>query len=75
MLTGFVTLIGTLLSIVFYVMQRSDAKSANPINQAADRYETIDKDIAERDSLAASAHASDDLDLLDRLQVRQSGQR
>jgi hypothetical protein len=68
MVTGFVTLIGTLLSIMFWIMKRHAQQADDPRVQNQKRYAQIDQDILGRDSVPASVHALDDLDELDRLQ-------
>ncbi len=68
MITGFVALAGTLLSIMFWMMKRSAAKADDPLQQNAKRYDQIDKDISKGDSTALTLHASADLDELERLQ-------
>lgn len=68
MITGFVSLATILLSILFWVMKRKAAKADDPLQQNLKRYAQIDKDIAKGNSLAATLHASADLDELERLQ-------
>jgi hypothetical protein len=68
MLAGFLTLAGTLLGILFWAMKRHAAKADDPGQQNRKRYAQIDKDIATGNSLAATAHADDDLAELERLQ-------
>ncbi len=68
MITGFVALAGTLLSILFWELKRHATREDDPKQQNLERYQKIDRDLVKRDSLAATVGASDDLDLLDRLQ-------
>jgi hypothetical protein len=68
MLTGFLTLAGGILSILFYLMKRHDTREDDPKQQNLERYAQIDRDIAKGNSLAATLHATADLDELDRLQ-------
>ena len=72
MLTGFLTLAGTLLGILFWAMKRHAAKADDPGQQNITRYAQIDKDIAKGNSLAATAHADADIDELERLQHGES---
>lgn len=75
MLTGFLTLAGTLLAILFYELKRRDARADNPLNQNAKSYAQIDADLVKRDALTATAHADADLDELERLQSARGNQR
>ena len=68
MTIAILTLLGTLLSIGFYLLKRSDARKADPLEQNRQRYAQTDNDIAARDSSAASLHGNADLDELERLQ-------
>lgn len=68
MATGALTVLGMILSLLFWLLQRSAAKKADPVIQNQNRYADIDKQIAKRDGVAASIGATADLDLLDRLQ-------
>ncbi len=70
MITGFLTLAGTLVAILFWVMKRRAAKADDPHMQNLKRYDQINRDIAKENSLAATAHATDDLDQLERLRNR-----
>jgi hypothetical protein len=72
MLTGFLTLAGTLLGLLFYELKRKNAKADDPLNQQKARYEQTDQDLTKRDSLGASAHGLDDLEQLERLQLAAS---
>ena len=69
MITGFVTLAVTLLTILFYELKRRDARQDDPKEQNLERYAKIDADIARGDSVAATSHATADLDELDRLRL------
>ncbi len=65
-----IALAGTVAAGLLWWIQRRAAKNDDPGNQDQKRYEQIDQDIANRDSTAATSHATDDLDDLDRLQNR-----
>lgn len=67
MITGFLTLTGTLLALLFYELKRQDARKDDPKNQNLERYRQIDADLVKGNSLVASAHATADLDELERL--------
>jgi hypothetical protein len=54
-------------------MKRRAAKADDPLEQNRKRYDQIDKDIAKGDSMAASAHADDDLAELERLRNKGEG--
>lgn len=69
MITGILTLAGTLVSILFWVMKRRAARADDPVQQNRNRYDQIDSDISRGKSLAATEHATADLDELERLQL------
>lgn len=72
MITGFLTLAGTLLALLFYELKRHDSKESDPKQQNLERYATIDADISKGNSLDATAHATADLDELERLQLSEN---
>lgn len=61
------------LSLVLYLLKRSDKKKTDPLEQNRQRYAEADNDIATRDSDSASAHADRDLSELERLQNARGG--
>jgi hypothetical protein len=64
------------LGLTNFLVRRGAAKADDPIEQNRKRYEQSDKDISERDSAAATSHAGDDLDQLERLRnTPKSGQQ
>lgn len=63
-----VSLVTTVLGILFWWMKRSAAKKADPVEQNRNRYEKIDQQIASGDSDSITAGGGDDLDELERLQ-------
>lgn len=65
-------IVSALVPVVFWWMQRRAKRRDDPIQQHRERYAQIDRDIIEGASKRATAHASDDLDELDRLQKRKS---
>lgn len=75
MVTGIITLAGTLIGILFWMMKRHAAKMDDPLQQNRERYAQIDKDIARGNSVATTLHASADLDELERLLNAQSNKR
>jgi hypothetical protein len=69
MVTGLITLAGTLVAGLFWWMKWRAARAADPVQQNRNRYEQIDADISRGNSLAATEHATADLDELERLQL------
>lgn len=70
MLTGIFSVLGIILSIVFYELKRSNTKKDDPIFQNKERHDQADKDIVKHDDIQATVNATADLDALDRLQHR-----
>lgn len=66
-----IPIIATVLGLAFWLLRRGIEHHDDPLNNHKERYETIDKDIASRNSKAATAHATAELDELDR--VRNAG--
>lgn len=62
MVTGFVTLIGTLLSIVFWMMQRSAKKSDDPQQQYAKARNENEKLLTKGDIKGINTRLADLLD-------------
>ena len=52
---------------IFWLIVRRKKQQDDPVQQNRNRYDQIDKDIATGDSTVTTAHATDDLDELDRL--------
>jgi hypothetical protein len=71
-MAGIITILAALVPFGVWLWQRHDAKVDDPKNQQKKRYETIDSDLAKGDSLAATEHASLDLDELERLRLAKS---
>lgn len=63
----------SLIGLIVWWVKRSAAKADDPVQQNRDRYAQIDKDIEKKDSLGATAHATADLDELERLQNARNG--
>lgn len=72
MISGALALFGTLLSILWYEIQKSDANARDPVLQNQKRYEAIDEAIAAR---KPDTGAADDLDTLARLRRDQGHQQ
>lgn len=68
MVAGIITLVGTLLTLVFWYIKRRATRKDDPKEQDHERYEQIDQDIAKGDSMALTVHADNDLDTFERLQ-------
>lgn len=66
-------IIATVLGLAFWLLRRGIEHHDDPSNQHENRYETIDKDIASRNSEDATAHATADLDELDRVRNQSGG--
>lgn len=73
MISGFVTLAGVLLGFLFKQILRHQAKEDDPKQQNLERYEKIDADLVKGDSLVLTGHATDDLELLERLRNARKG--
>jgi hypothetical protein len=65
--TAILAIVAALVPLLVWWIRRSAEKKDDPIQQHRERTEQIDQDIAKRDSLAATRHATDDLDELDRV--------
>jgi hypothetical protein len=75
-LGAIIQLLAEVTGLASWWAKRKAAKNDDPLEQSKKRYAQIDQDIAKGDSLAATAHADDDLAQLERLQnARQSDQR
>ena len=74
MATGILSLVATLLGILFWWLKRSAAKAADPIEQNKNRYAQIDKEIASGNSGDLTIGGGADLDELDRLQRARGGE-
>ena len=70
MTLAILTLIGTLVPFIIWMVRRIADHSDGPLVKNRKRYEQIDEDIARRDSAVRSG---DDLDECERLQKPRSG--
>lgn len=61
-------IVGALIPLLVWWVKRVAERRGDPLTLNRKRYEQIDEDIAKGDSGNATAHASDDLDELERLQ-------
>jgi hypothetical protein len=82
MVTALITILGALVPLLVWWIQRTVQQKDDPSEQNRKRYETIDKDISRalrsgssEDALEASVHAGADLDELERLQRSHGDQR
>jgi hypothetical protein len=75
MFSVLIPLLTVALGLVFWWVKRQAGEADDPLEHNRQRYEQIDKDICNANSLDATAHATADLDELERLQRSHGDQR
>ena len=71
MTTAILTLLATLLGFAVWAIKRRAERKADPIEQHRERYEEIDREIAQGDGAGAAIKHWDDLDEIERLEKSQ----
>lgn len=67
MLTGLFSFLGEAFKLLFFFVQRGEARRNDPLEQHRQRYEEIDRNLDRGDATAAVVAGARDLDELERL--------
>ena len=73
MLTGLFSFLGEAFKLLFFFVQRGEARRNDPLEQHRQRYEELDRNLDRGDATAAVVAGARDLDELERLQHARAG--